>query len=72
MRTFDEIIMKCSFESKGCEEKMNYSNILEHEKKCPKNPNKISAAAQQTTSVENFYLKYNFHNSAFILTLSKL
>lgn len=42
MRTFDEVIMKCRYAEKGCEEKMNYSNILEHEKKCEKNPFKIA------------------------------
>ena len=35
-RIFDEIIMKCRYTD--CEEKLNYSNIFEHEMKCPKNP----------------------------------
>ena len=61
MRTFDEVIMKCRFVDKGCEEKMNYSNILEHEKKCEKNPNKNTNnnPANSINSQQDFSLKYN-------------
>jgi hypothetical protein len=71
MRTFDEVIMKCRFNEKGCEEKMNYSNILEHEKKCEKNPYKniINNPVNLTNSTNDFSLKYNIEYSLVYINI---
>ena len=52
-------------EGKGCEEKMNYSNILEHEIKCPKNPNKKQSTRppQQIQTIGNISHKYSNQNN---------
>lgn len=53
MRTFDEVIMKCKFTD--CDEKMSYTNILDHENKCPKNLNPKPLPIKKY----DFYLKYH-------------
>ena len=39
---FEEVVLNCKYTEKGCEEKMSYSKILAHEKRCQFNPNRQS------------------------------